>query len=332
MCAASGGPNEVPRIPSKPPVAVAMIYPMRVERPARSGEDFMPDTGSTLPRRQLGRYLTEWRSRAGMSQQRAAELLEIGSSSLQRLERGLNGRVQVREIQAACDVYGIPDAEAEVLIALARQANVKTWWYHADDRIPIHFDGYVRLEASAVELRAYQPELVPGLLQTPDYIRGLFTAHPENDVAEHDRWIQLKKQRQNNVTRKQRPVTLSTVVSESALRRVSGSPQVMAAQLRHLADMSTRPNVNLRVLPFNAGFPRGVSAGPFVILDFGTTATGVPTEPTVVYLEGPMVDMYLEEPHDVQRYHDLYTAIEQAALDAVGSRNLLRQIAREHTA
>ncbi|MFI6172561.1 helix-turn-helix domain-containing protein [Nocardia sp. NPDC051052] len=292
----------------------------------------MPDTGSTLPRRQLGRYLTEWRSRAGMSQQRAAELLEIGSSSLQRLERGLNGRVQVREIQAACDVYGIPAAESEILIALARQANVKTWWYQAGDQVPIHFDGYVRLEASAVELRSYQPELVPGLLQTTDYTRGLLSAHPQDDVTERERWIQLKQQRQVNVTRKQRPLALFTVVSEAALRRVAGNRQVMAAQLRHLADMSTRPNVSLRVLPFSAGFPRGVAGGPFVILNFGTTAAGVPTEPTVVYLEGPIVDMYLEEPNDVQRYHDLYAAIEHAALDAVESRNLLRQIAREHTA
>ncbi|KAA8887553.1 helix-turn-helix domain-containing protein [Nocardia colli] len=292
----------------------------------------MSDTGSTLPRRQLGRYLIDWRTRAGMSQQRAAELLEIGSSSLQRLERGLNGRVQVREIQAACDLYGISDAESEIVIALARQANVKTWWYKAADRVPIHFDGYVKLEAAAVELRTYQPELIPGLLQTPDYIRGLFTGRPEDDAAEYDRWVQIKKQRQNNVTRKHRPTDLFAIVSEAALRRVSGSPQVMAAQLRHLADMSTRPNINLQVLPFSAGFPRGVSSGPFMILNFGITATGVPVEPTVVYVEGSTVDMYLEEPIDVQRYHDLYTAIEHAALDSVASRDLIRKTAREHAA
>ncbi|MEU7141309.1 helix-turn-helix transcriptional regulator [Nocardia sp. NPDC046473] len=332
MCAASGGPNEVSRIPSKPPAAVAMIYPMRVERPARSGEDFMPDTGSTLPRRQLGRYLTEWRSRAGMSQQKAAELLEMGSSSLQRLERGQNSRIKARDIQAACDLYGVPSDLVEAFIGLARQASVKTWWQQYGDLIPKHFNVYVGLESAAVELRTCQPDLIPGLLQTTDYVRGLLHDDPDGDEAEHDRWIQVKVQRQNILTRKIKPVRLSAVVCEAALRRVSGSPQVMTAQLRHIADMSTRPNVNVRVLPFSAGFPLGIAGGPFVILDFGVTATGVPTEPPVVYLEGTVGAMYLEKPDDVRRYHQIYAAFEHAALDDVASRHLLRQIAREYEA
>ncbi|WP_194837542.1 helix-turn-helix transcriptional regulator [Nocardia sp. XZ_19_369] len=292
----------------------------------------MPETGSTLPRRQLGRYLIEWRTRAGLSQQKAAELLEIGSSSLQRLERGLNGRVHVRDIQAACDLYGIPDDLAGFLVLLARQSSAKTWWYQVTDRAPIHFNGYVKLEASALELKTFQPQLIPGLLQTEDYVCALFASYPDETVSEHEGWIQLKRQRQNNVTRKLRPLTLSAVVGEAALRRVAGSTQVMAAQLRHLADMSTRPNVSIRVLPFSAGFPRGAGNGSFVILEFGTTATGMPTEPTVVYLEGIIGNMYLEEPTDVAEYHKLHAAIEHAALDAVASRNLIRQIAREHSA
>ncbi|WP_325050707.1 helix-turn-helix domain-containing protein [Nocardia suismassiliense] len=311
-----------------------MIYPMRVERPARSGEDFMPETGSTLPRRQLGRYLTEWRSRAGMSQQKAAELLEMGSSSLQRLERGQNSRIKVRDIQAACDLYGVPSELAEALTGLARQASVKSWWHEYGDLIPKDFDVYVGLETAAVELRSYHPELIPGLFQTPDYLRALAElCLPDADAAEHDRWIQLRMQRQNIVTRKTGPTAVNALIGEAALHRISGSRRIMAAQLKWLADISTRPNVTIRVLPFRAGFPGGAYIGPFVILDFGTTATGEPVEPTVVFIEGSSVgNLYLEKPDDVRRYDESYEGIRQAALDATASRNLFRQVAREYLA
>ncbi|CAM4503408.1 helix-turn-helix transcriptional regulator [Nocardia ninae] len=294
----------------------------------------MPETGSTLPRRQLGRYLTEWRSRAGMSQQKAAELLEMGSSSLQRLERGQNSRIKVRDIQAACDLYGVPNELADALTGLARQASVKSWWHAYGDLIPKDFDVYVGLESAAVKLCSHQPELVPGLFQTADYVRALFRlVRPDAVRAEEDRWVELKMQRQNIVTRKNRPTTVDVVIGEAVARRMNGGPNVMAAQLRRLADVSTRPNVTVRVLPFRAGFPAGMSLGPFVILDFGKTATGEPTEPPVVFIEGSSVgNLYLEEPEDVERYDRSYEIIRRAALDAEHSRNLLRQIAREYLA
>ncbi|MFB8277015.1 helix-turn-helix domain-containing protein [Nocardia colli] len=292
----------------------------------------MSDTGSTLPRRQLGRYLIDWRTRAGMSQQRAAELLEIGSSSLQRLERGQNDRIRVRDIQAACDLYGVPSELAEGLIGLARQASVKSWWHVYGDLIPKDFDVYMSLESAATQLTAYQPELVPGLFQTADYVRAIDQlARPAADETERERCIQLKLHRQNILTRKVRPTLISVVIGEAALRRVAGGPRVMAGQLRHLADMSTRPNVTLQVLPFSAGFPDGLASNPFVLLDFGIASDGKPVEPPVVFLEGGTVgDMYLEEPDDVQRYHRGYTAIVHAAQSPAASRDLLRQIAREY--
>ncbi|MFI6998986.1 helix-turn-helix domain-containing protein [Nocardia sp. NPDC050175] len=294
----------------------------------------MPDTGSTLPRRQLGRYLTEWRSRAGMSQQKAAELLEMGSSSLQRLERGQNSRIKARDIQAACDLYGVPSELVEAFIGLARQAGVKSWWHEYGDLIPKDFDVFVGLESAAVELRSYHPELVPGQFQTPDYLRALAELRfPEAAAAEHDRWIQLKMQRQNIVTRKTNPTTVKAVIGEAALHRISGSPRTMAEQLKWLADVSTRPNVTIQVLPFRAGFPVGAYIGPFVILDFGVTVTGEQVEPTVVFIEGSSIgNLYLEKPDDVRRYDELYEGISQAALDATASRNLFRQVAREYLA
>ncbi|MET8773420.1 helix-turn-helix transcriptional regulator [Nocardia sp. NPDC004654] len=288
-------------------------------------------TGSTLPRRQLGRYLTEWRTRAGLTQAKAAGLLEMGATSLQRLEKGQNSRIKTRDIRAACELYGTPDDLTEALVGLAQQAAAKNWWHQYGDLIPKDFDVYVGLEAAATKLISYQPDLVPGLLQTADYDRALVSQiWPDDTAAEWDRRVQIKMQRQHIVNRRTQPVTLDVVVGEAALRRVAGGRGVMATQLRHLADMSTRENIELRVLPFEAGFPSGVSMPPFVILDFGTAVTDAATEPAVVFLEGVVGNLYVEKAEDVASFIRSYDRISDAALDAVSSRNLLRNIAREH--
>ncbi len=288
------------------------------------------EAGSTLPRRQLGRYLLEWRSRAGYTQAKAAQLLEIGATSLGRLEKGENSRIKSRDIQAACDLYGVPEDLTAALVGLARQANVKNWWHQYGDLIPKDFDVYVGLEAAAAKIVTYQPELVPGLLQIADYDRALAASRSHDTEDERERRVQLKMQRQRIVTRKTRPVTLDVVVGEAALRRIAGSRRIMAAQLRHLADQSTEDNVEVRILPFAAGFPNGVSMPPFVVLHYGQAAPGEPVEPSVVFLEGIVGNLYIEDSDDVASFLRSYDGIRDAALDTSGSRQLLRQLAREY--
>lgn len=287
--------------------------------------------GSTLPRRQLGRYLLDWRTRAGLTREKAAQLLEMGATSLRRLEKGENSRIKTRDIQAACDLYGVPEDLVSAFIGLAKQSNVKSWWHQYGELIPDNFDVYVGLESAAATIASYQPDLIPGLLQTRDYHRSLVCRiWPDETTEQWDRRVDLKARRQNVVTRRTHPVALDVVIGEAALWRVAGSRAIMAAALRHLADSGTRDNIQVRVLPFAAGFPDGASLPPFVILGFGESALGEPVEPPVVYLEGAVGDMYLESPADVKHYNSRYDGIKAYALDVVESRDLLRRVAREH--
>ncbi|MFC3964219.1 helix-turn-helix domain-containing protein [Nocardia jiangsuensis] len=122
-------------------------------------------TASTLPRRQLGRYLREWRSRVGLTQAAAGRLIEMSASALQRIEAGETTRLRGRDIEALCDVYGVPPETTAAFVGLARQANVKSWWHQYGDLIPPDFNVYVGLESVAAQIYSYQPELIPGLLQ-----------------------------------------------------------------------------------------------------------------------------------------------------------------------
>ena len=104
----------------------------------------------------------------------------------------------------------------------------------------------------------------------------------------------------------------------------------MAAQLKHLADIGTRPNVNIRIFPSSAGVPLGEATASFVILEFDVNGSGNGVAPRIVYLEGLIGELYLEKPDAVQRYDRAYKDLSRSVLDAVASRRLLRQIAKEY--
>ncbi|MBY8863321.1 helix-turn-helix domain-containing protein [Nocardia sp. CA2R105] len=291
----------------------------------------MSEDGSTLARRQLGKYLREGRQERGLTLHQAADMIQRSASTLQRIEKGTVAKLREVDLDALCEIYDFDTGHTAAMKGLAAQGNEQSWWYEYGDLMPENFDFFVGLEASAQRLTSYEPELVPGLLQTPAYASTLIrSVYPDDSAEGHTRRVQLRMRRQTRITRKTQPIALDVILRESALRGVVGGAKVMAAQLKHLADIGTRPNVSLRILPFSAGFPLGDAVGPFVILEFGTDKDGQSVEPPVVYTECFTGDLYLAKPIAVRRYHEAYECFRRSSLDAVASRALLRQIAKEY--
>ncbi|WP_280379512.1 helix-turn-helix domain-containing protein [Nocardia wallacei] len=294
----------------------------------------MSGTGSTVPRRQLGRYLRELRSQTGMTIPEVARLAELSTSTIQRFEKGqFPAKIRTADIRELCAVLGADEPMTDALLGLAQQANNKSWYHDYGELIPKDFDVYIGLEAAAKTLTTYSPDAVIGLLQTADYARILIQGvYPGISPDELEQRVHLRMRRQALISRKRQPATLHAVLGEAALRRIVGTRRVMASQLKHLADMSTMPNISLHILPFDAGIPMGDPLGRFIVLDFPPGGKSVPAEPPVVYIENLTGDMYLEKPDDVRQYHEAYRAIQRSALDVEGSRALLRQLAREFAA
>ena len=69
-------------------------------------------------------------------------------------------------------------------IALAREANTPGWWQHYGDVLPQWFRTYVDLESAASLIRTYEGQLVPGLLQTDDYMRAVVHGGHHGDLEE----------------------------------------------------------------------------------------------------------------------------------------------------
>ncbi|MBF6081489.1 helix-turn-helix domain-containing protein [Nocardia cyriacigeorgica] len=289
---------------------------------------------STLPRRQLGRFLREQREAMGLSIAKAAALVELSQAALQRIEAAKTKKVRAADVQALCALYEVPESKTAHALELAKQSRVTSWYtafagLYSDPT----FAMYVELTASARKLISYQ-EIVLGLLQTPDYARALISAFYQHESREDiERRVELRMRRQTIVTRKTAPVQLELLLHESALHRIVGGPRVMAAQLRHLAEIGKRENISIRIQPFSAGYARGLLHGPFMILDFGEDGKGRPVEPPLVYFEGAgKPDLFLESPEDVRRYTDIASVIRDMSLDEEKSRDLLRQAARSYAA
>jgi transcriptional regulator with XRE-family HTH domain len=291
----------------------------------------MPEatTGSTVPRRQLGRYLRDLRNRAGLTIKLASQELEWSEVKIWRIETG-HVSLRALDVKAMCEIYGAPPDLATALMGLAKETKARGWWHAYGDVIPDGFDVYIGLEEAATELDWYESELVPGLLQTGRYARTLIRAyHQDVDDAEIDRRVHVRTARQALLSRPTAAPQLRVVLNETILRRPVGSPTVMAEQLRHLAEAADLPSVSLRVVPFSAGFHHGVLSGPFEILRFPRNGDGRDSEPPTVFADGFTGDLYLDKPAEVERHAVAFAAIWDAALDEPGSRLFIDQAAKE---
>jgi hypothetical protein len=103
----------------------------------------------------------------------------------------------------------------------------------------------------------------------------------------------------------------------------------MIEQLGKLVEFADLPTVSIQVVPFTAGLHHGLMSGPFVILRFPTAGDGKATEPPVVYVSGYTGDLYLDKPHEIERYDTAFTRIREAALDDAESREILKRAERE---
>lgn len=277
--------------------------------------------GSTVPRRQLGRYLRDLRAKAGLTVRSAAKQLERSEPTLWRVE---SGQVPVRalDVKAMCELYQADAELTDALIALARETKAKGWWQAYGHVVPEWFDLYVGLEAASSRIDWYESELVPGLFQTEDYAEALTRLdHPDEDDAEITRRVQLRMGRQAILRRPIDPPVLRVAVRETVLVSTAAGPGIMTAQLRKLAEESELPNVSLRVVPFSAQLHPGMTTGPFEILRFPVTGGGLESEPPTVYSDLYTGALYQDKEHEVARYDEAFARIWEISLDEIQSRD-----------
>jgi transcriptional regulator with XRE-family HTH domain len=260
--------------------------------------EFPPERGGgpTVRRMLVGARLRRLRADKGITREQAAQAIRASEWKIHRLENGQVG-FKERDIVDLLALYGVDDpVEVVEFVLLAREANTPGWWHHYGDLLPQWFRAYVDLESAARLIRTYEGQLVPGLLQTEDYMRALLGGAQLDDAPEEaERRVALRLGRQAQLEREHAP-RLWAVVDEAALRRPVGGPKVMRAQLERLIDAAEQPNVTLQVLPFGAG-AHPAMVGAFSVLRFPDQEL-----PDIVYVEHLTSALYLSKQEDVDQY------------------------------
>ncbi|MDX3073808.1 helix-turn-helix domain-containing protein [Streptomyces sp. NPDC088354] len=240
----------------------------------------------------LGKRLHHLREKAGLSYEQAARALDVTHATVRRMEKAEVG-LRIPYVEKLLGLYGVPQAEADAFVDLAREGNQPGWWHRYRDVLPSWFSAFVSLEAEAGTIRAYEPHYVPGLLQTEEYARAVLRAgSPHASAAETERAVALRLERQALLCRPDAPL-LWVVMDETVLRRPIGGADVMCAQLERLVAACELPYVRLQIMPFSAG-PHPAMYGPFHIFRFQ-----VQELPDVVFTESLVGAAYLDDRDDV---------------------------------
>jgi transcriptional regulator with XRE-family HTH domain len=177
-------------------------------------------TGSTVPRRQLGRLLTQLREDAAVTLDAAAEALDCSRQKIWRIEKGLVP-VRVVDARVMCDLYRVSEEMTAIVAGLAKETRAKGWWHSYGDVVPSWFSLYVGLESSAAALRQYDAELIPGLLQTREYATELFRRkNPSMTGEEREKLVAVRLQRQHILVRRLPSAPTLKVVLTSIRQRV----------------------------------------------------------------------------------------------------------------
>ncbi|WP_059007311.1 helix-turn-helix domain-containing protein [Streptomyces specialis] len=278
----------------------------------------------TVRRRRLGQELRRLREERGMTAEEVADRLLVSQSKISRLENGRRS-ISPRDVRDLCGVYEVEDSRlVESLMQMARESRQQGWW-HAFAELSPSYSVYIGLETDASSLRVYEPQVVPGLLQTQAYAAAVISgALPEVGHDEVNSRVQVRLRRQQRVWDEKNPLRMWAVVDEAALRRAVGGIPTMVEQLHRLVECSRLPHVTLQVMPFSAGAHPGVN-GQYAILEFPEA-----TDSTVIYLEGGTSDLYLEKPHDVQYYSVMYEHLRAQALSPEATRRFMIGLAEEY--
>jgi hypothetical protein len=271
---------------------------------------------TSTARRELGGELRRLRG-----ERRAVDVataLGWSESKLSRIETAHTG-ISEPDLDRLLTLYGVAIADRGRLRDLARRGRARAWWTPYRSSVPDPYDEYLTLESEAVRIFEWEAQVVPGLLQTDEYARAVIeTGADIDDSAVIQRRLALRMGRQNTLSRVP-PPELRIVVDEGVLLRQIGGPDVQRRQLSRLYEASSRPGVELLILPFHAGAHAGLIES-FMVLEF---AAG--TRSPVVHIEGLTGGLFRVKPEEIDVYRDAFGDLQERSLSPEESRTAIAE-------
>ncbi|WP_190814700.1 DUF5753 domain-containing protein [Saccharopolyspora pogona] len=282
----------------------------------------------TVPLLMLSNELNRLKAESKVSNPEAAQHLGCAATKINRILT-MTSKPTVGDVKLLAEKYGASPELTDVLVDLARNLGRKGDWTGYRALYPGWLRMLISLEQYSGRIRIVQSEIIPGLLQTEGYVRALHEAPtPFGNTSNVDDAVRARRERQEIITRDDNRPMLSFVLSESSLRRVFGSKDVMREQMEHLLDTSRLANVQLQVLPFANASPVTHASVQFALLH--VPGPGIAAPLNFVYVEQYDDARYLDDQARVEAYEQLWGHLQAAALGPVESADFIGKVAEEY--
>jgi transcriptional regulator with XRE-family HTH domain len=275
--------------------------------------------GAIIAKRQLVGRLAAMRERTGLSLGEVNDKLGWERGRLDRFERNEWRKPDLSAIRDLARIYGASPGELAELEELGAHARERVWWRSYEDVFGKgnEFPGF---ENDAARISLYLPLVLPGLMQTHAYIEAVLAVGPRSEQW-RERALEARLRRQQILGRTDGTAPrVVAVITEAALLYQWGTPEDRHAQIAHLAALSARPHIELRLLRFADGLHPGMSS-VITIFDFPDD-----TDPSVVYLENDTGVQELTKPADVQAYKQVFAQVRDSALAPAATKAYLHQL------
>lgn len=273
----------------------------------------------TQRQKRLGAELRKLRIAAGVSTEYAAGLLGVDRTKISNMESGVRV-ISPDRVRTLTSNYACPDdTYVDALVAMAEKGE-RGWWEQYRGALPSGLLDIAELEWHAAYLQTMQTVHLPGLLQTEEYARAVFSSVlPPLSRLEVELRVNHRAERQR-VLAGDSPRPYVGYVHEAALRMHFGGREATRAQLDHLCAMSERDHITLRVVPVERGaFP---GAGHALLY-----AEGIVPQLDTVQLDSAHGPEFTDAEAQLAKYRAHLGWMDKSALTPDESRDFIHTIA-----
>lgn len=282
-----------------------------------------------MPRRQqatarqerLGAELRKLREAAGLKGREAAALLGSDSAQVSQIEAGVAGVSETRVRQLAAHYSCTDDRLIEALVAMATD-RTRGWWERYRGLLPPSFLDLAELEHHCTRRQDIEFLHVPGLFQTEDYARAVFSYRVPELLREDLELRVTHRMERRRIIQEPRSIPYTAVIHEAALRIRVGDRTATRVQLQRILELSEAHHITVRVIPFDLdGFAGATNAMMYV-------RGAVPRLDTAVR-DAPQGAAFIDSEAQLGALRTLFHRVESASLDPARSRDLIHRLAKE---
>ncbi len=266
-----------------------------------------------MDRESVGARIKALRKSRGLTGKDLAEKTGLSAAAISKFENGLL-RPTEKFTESVIQALDLSSSETYALRELSNFVNSQfARWTLSQNQVTTNQINIGIREKNSKTIRSYFNQVIPGLLQSEDYMRAVFQSLVQPDQENLNRVVKSRLKRQNILNSKR--ISLTFVLGEGALRTSFGSKSILKGQLKHLIEIiETRPSTEIRVLPWQRVLNRFI-LDSFVIYDERTV--------NIEVLKGEL-DLWTED--DVTYYVDTMNYLVSSSLSPAASKEFIKKV------